>query len=382
MPNVFDEKKSEQARFSHTEIPRNLLFDKKIAQQIVDAVKDVCGQNINFIDENGMIIASTDEHRINTFHEIGRQVILSKTTLEVQENTQYYGTQKGVNIPIFHHGSVIAVIGISGEPDQVRKYAYLAQKIAFLILHERDLDQQINNRKNHMNYIIRALINQSAMSLEYLKGFLEDHHIKQNQRFSTLVIRLNSTYDRENLFMIDQQIFHIFEQTGSPLYTFNYPNEYIIILGEREYKKSWYLFPRLAEKYGDVLKIGLGSPHPISSQHLSYQAANLAIHSLNSGVNLAVYDQLDLEILLGNVPDSVRNAFLQKIVSNLEDEDFHLLQCYFEEDRSLIHTSERLKMHKNTLQYRLDRIHRLCGYNPRTFRDGVILYCAVKLTGL
>lgn len=358
------------------------VFDKKAAQQIVDAVKDVCGQNINFIDENGMIIASTDEHRINTFHEIGRQVVLSKTTLEVQENTRYYGTQKGVNIPIFHHGSVIAVIGISGEPDQVRKYAHLAQKIAFLILRERDLDQQINNRKNYMNYIIRALICQSAMSLEYLKDFLESHHIKQNQLFYTLVIRLNSTYDRENLFMVDQQIFNTFEQTGSPLYTFNYPNEYILFLGEREYKKSWYLFPRLAKKYGGVLKIGLGSLQPISSQHLSYQAANLAIHSLHSGESLAVYDQLDLGILLGNVPDLVRNAFLQKVISNLEEEDCRLLQSYFEEDRSLIHTSERLKMHKNTLQYRLDRIHRLCGYNPRTFRDGVILYCAVKLIGM
>ena len=233
-----------------------------------------------------------------------------------------------------------------------------------------------------MNYIIRALISQSAMSLEYLKDFLEGHHIKQDQHFYTLVIRLNSAYDRENLFMVDQQIFHTFEQTGSPLYTFNYPNEYILFLGEREYKKSWYLFPQLAEKYSDVLKIGLGSLHPISSQHLSYQAANMAIHSLQSGQSLAVYDQLDLDILLGNVPASVRNAFLQKIVSNLDDEDCHLLQSYFEEDRSLIRTSERLKMHKNTLQYRLDRIHRLCGYNPRTFRDGVILYCAVKLIGL
>lgn len=358
------------------------VFDKRIAQQIVDAVKDVCGRNINFIDVNGMIIASTDEQRINTFHEVGRQVVLSKTTLEVREDTQYFGTQKGVNIPIFHHGSVIAVIGISGEPDQVRKYAYLAQKIAFLILRERDLDQQINNRKNQMNYVIRALISQSAMSLEYLKNFLEGFHIKGDQRFHTLVIRLDSTYGRGNLFMVDQHIFDVFEQTGSPLYTFNYPNEYILFLGEREYKKSRYLFLRLAEKYGDALKIGLGSSHPISGQHLSYQAAILAIHSLNAGESLAVYDQLDLGILLGNVPDSVRKAFLQKIVSDLEEEDLHLLQSYFEEERSLIHTSERLKMHKNTLQYRLDRIHRLCGYNPRAFKDGVILYCAVKLMGL
>lgn len=355
------------------------IINQKIAQQIVDAVKDVCGHNINFIDENGMIIASTDERRINTYHEIGRQVALTKATLEVEEDTSYYGTQKGVNIPILHHGNVMAVIGISGNPDQVRKYAYLAQKIAFLILRERDLDQQVNNRKNHMNYMIRALISQSAMSLEYLNDFLESHHISQNQRFYTLVIRLNSTFNQENLFMIDQQIFQTFEQTGSTLYTFNYPNEYILFLGEQEYKKSWHLFPRLAEKYGCLLKIGLGQMQPISHQYLSYRTAKLAIHSLNSGESLAVYDHLDLNILLGNVSDAAREAFLEKIMVGLDEEDIHLLQNYFEEDCSLKRTSDRLKMHKNTLQYRLDRIHRLCGYNPRLFRDGVILYCAVKL---
>ena len=355
------------------------VINQKVAQQIVDAVKDVCGQNINFIDENGMIIASTDERRTNTFHEIGRQAALTGTTLEVQEDTSYYGTQKGVNIPIIYHGNVIAVIGISGEPDQVRKYAHLAQKITFLILRERDLDRQINNHKNHMNYMIRALVSQSAMSLAYLKDFLASHHIRQNQHFYTLIIHLDSSFNQENLFLIDQQIFQTFEQTGSTLYTFNYPNEYILFLDEKEYRKTWYLFPRLAEKYKSLLKIGLGQLQPISHQYLSYQTARLAIHSLSAGESLAVYDQLDLSILLGNVSETARKAFLEKIIVGLEEEDIQLLRIYFQEDCSLKRTSDHLNIHKNTLQYRLDRIYRLCGYNPRAFKDGVILYCAVKL---
>ena len=41
--------------------------------------------------------------------------------------------------------------------------------------------------------------------------------------------------------------------------------------------------------------------------------------------------------------------------------------------------SEALYLHKNTLQYQLDRIHRETGYNPREFADAVILYLALKL---
>ena len=230
-----------------------------------------------------------------------------------------------------------------------------------------------------MNYMIRALISQSAMSLAYLKDFLASRHIRPDQRFYTLIIHLDSSFDQENLFLVDQQIFQTFEQTGSALYTFNYPNEYILFLGEKEYQKNWYLFPRLAGKYKGLLKIGLGQLQPISHQYLSYQTAKLAIHSLSIGESLAVYDQLDLSILLGNVSETVRKAFLEKIIVGLEEEDIQLLQNYFEEDCSLKRTSDRLNMHKNTLQYRLDRIYRLCGYNPRAFKDGVILYCAVKL---
>ena len=54
-------------------------------------------------------------------------------------------------------------------------------------------------------------------------------------------------------------------------------------------------------------------------------------------------------------------------------------EIYFEEDRSLAAASMRLNLHKNTLQYRLNRIHRRCGYDPRAFRDAVVLYSALML---
>ena len=52
----------------------------------------------------------------------------TKTVIEVQDNDHYEGTSSGVNIPVTHNGYLIAVIGISGSPDEVRKFAYLAEK--------------------------------------------------------------------------------------------------------------------------------------------------------------------------------------------------------------------------------------------------------------
>ena len=113
---------------------------KQLATQIVDTVHDVCGHDINFINKNGIIYASTNTSRIGSFHEIGKKAADTKTVIEVQDNDHYEGTSSGVNIPVTHNGYLIAVIGISGSPDEVRKFAYLAEKITRLLIREQELN--------------------------------------------------------------------------------------------------------------------------------------------------------------------------------------------------------------------------------------------------
>ena len=74
------------------------MIHRKTAQQIVDTVKDVCGYDINFINESGLVIASTDPARIGMIHEGGKQVIERGETLEVNQDDLLPGTKKGVNI--------------------------------------------------------------------------------------------------------------------------------------------------------------------------------------------------------------------------------------------------------------------------------------------
>ena len=43
-------------------------------------------------------------------------------------------------MPVYHNGKLLAVIGITGAPDEVRKYAYLAERITILLIREKELD--------------------------------------------------------------------------------------------------------------------------------------------------------------------------------------------------------------------------------------------------
>ena len=352
-------------------------ISKRVAQQIVETVRDVCNHNINFIDTKGIIFASTDGARVGNYHEIGKQVVLAGQTIEVEHDEEFLGTHKGVNIPFTYKGEIIAAIGISGIPDEVRKFAYLAQKITTLILREHELESQSSNRREQRNFVVRALTSEEHVDIGYLREYIEYCHGDLTKQYRTLLVELDARYNPSNLSMIEQHIYRIFEMTGSPFYGFQYPNEYVMI--EDQWNTHRHAFVGLAKEYKEILKIGIGSAGQLMRQSQSCLEARIALHSLRAEQNLALYDTLDLEILLGSITPDVKKSFLSRTVEMLEEKDRHLLKVYFDCNFSLKKTCEQLFVHKNTVQYQLDKIQRNCGYNPRNFKDAVVLYLALRL---
>lgn len=178
---------------------------RALAQQIVDTVRDLCGQNVNFIDCSGTIFASTDESRIGTFHEIGREAAASGSVIEVRENDHFTGTQQGVNLPIYHNHKIIAVIGITGNPDDVQKYARLAERITRLLIREKELDAFNRTESEKKSYILRGLIDH------------EDIHSDNRPVLSA---------------SLDNAVSQLFKQLDCQLFTFVYPDEYLAVIKE------------------------------------------------------------------------------------------------------------------------------------------------------
>ncbi|MGI6110016.1 MAG: sugar diacid recognition domain-containing protein [Eubacteriaceae bacterium] len=346
---------------------------------IVDTVKDVCGHDINFINTKGIIFASTDTERIGDFHEIGKKVVTTKQTIEVDNDDGFYGTHKGVNIPFTYNREIIAAIGISGIPDEVRQYAVLAQKITSLILREQEIDSIHYGKRNQLNYVVRSLIENSDINHDYLIEFLNEHHLTPETRCRTILIKLNSSYNLSNLSLMENHIYQIFNQMNADLYTFNFLNEYVVILPEDEYRKWSYLFTSLASDYREIIRIGIGHADFLKKQNNSYSAAMIAIRSLSDEENIALFDDLDLEIILTGVSEHAKKEYLTKTISKLDSSDLELLRIYFSTDMSLKKTADILFLHKNTLQYKLNRIKKLTGYDPRSFRNAVNLYLAAYL---
>ena len=114
-----------------------LELTRHSAQAIVNDIGGIVHQNINMMDKNGVIIASTDKSRIGHLHEgavrgIGEKLPELYITPECATNS----TRVGLNLPIIHMGECVGVIGITGGYEQVKDYGRIVKKMVEILIRE------------------------------------------------------------------------------------------------------------------------------------------------------------------------------------------------------------------------------------------------------
>ncbi|MGO5052741.1 PucR family transcriptional regulator ligand-binding domain-containing protein [Lachnospiraceae bacterium LCP25S3_G4] len=106
--------------------------------------------------------------------------------------------------------------------------------------------------------------------------------------------------------------------------------------------------------------------------------------------NFLVYDNLGIFKLLSNVHESrIYSEFVQDILGTLLTYDeknhtdyLHILKSYFDNDCSLIHTSQKLYCHKNTLSYKMNKIKEILGYDIHTNQNRTKIMVAYSVLEL
>ena len=213
--------------------------------------------------------------------------------------------------------------------------------------------------------------------LNYIHDLLNEFQINTASQKRILIIRMLSTHSSVTISSMEEKILQMFADHSIRLYMFQYPQEYLAVIDASFPLEQLQTFYRTLS---DSIQIGIGRTTDLFKVSSSYDTARIALNSQSEpDCNYALFDELTLEILLGSINETAASEFLQKTIALLDETDRSVLSCYFEHEQSLSRTSEALFLHKNTLQYKLDRIHKICGLNPRSFRDGVILYLALRL---
>ena len=116
--------------------------------------------------------------------------------------------------------------------------------------------------------------------------------------------------------------------------------------------------------------MGIGLPiKPNGDLLASYKMAEFIVSDLKDSSRFS-YRQLKDEYLLATANPIAKKEFHERIYHKVNSEDYQmiveLLDSYERSNGSIKQMAKELFVHKNTVQYRLNRITELTGYNPRT----------------
>ena len=258
-----------------------------LAQQIVNTIKDVCSYDINFINSSGTIIASTNSARIGAFHEIGRKAAVTGTTIEVAESDNFTGTRQGINMPLYHEDRLLAVIGITGSPEKVRKYAFLAQRITSLLIREQELGQYSRHQADKKQFVISSLLHGDTQNPEYLLKCLKEFQIDPDTPKRLILIHTypaasgqNYTDSVSGSVLSEHQIQNFFKTAGIILYTFRYPGDYLAVADNSGFSALSGTLHNFAKKHADTLAIAVGRSVSLYQLGLSLTTAETACEAL------------------------------------------------------------------------------------------------------
>jgi len=137
------------------------ILSVELAQSFLARLGEHIDQNINIMNQDGIIIASRDPSRVGTYHDAAHRLILTQSPIETIEETFDLppGVKPGVNLPIQQKGQTIGVVGVTGKPSEVRSLAYAIKISLETFMELENVRDQMLRQQAGMNRFITHLLN-------------------------------------------------------------------------------------------------------------------------------------------------------------------------------------------------------------------------------
>ena len=375
-----------------------MLITKTNAQKIVQEMEGVINRHINMMDPNGTIIAATSPDRIGKFHEGAYKVVTERLNeLIVNYDGEYEGSMKGINFPVRFNAETIGVIGITGERSDVIQFGRIIQKMTEILLLETYRKEQDMLADRTRNCFIEEWIFGSSHENDAnfeLRGKLLNVDIQKPRICAVINItnttELSTEYElqkmrediirdmkREIEFNKDNLVFSI---GAKSIFLFSSKSTAFVKEKMEGIKKI------VEQRYPVHIAVGIGSLRSQYSEvNQSYVEAGKALRvSFSHGEGeVKLYEDLNVELFIEALTPKVKKEFTKKIFKNCTEKEIDewvgILTVFFKYNGSVNKAADELYIHKNTLQYRINKLVKKTGLDPRITKDAVLLYLAVLI---
>ncbi len=380
---------------------------KRYAQEIAESTAQVLGFDVVITDTDGVIVGASDTSRLGTRNVPALEVMAERKGVahNREEAKHYEANRPGIMYPLENTtGEVVGAMAITGDPEQVRPFALIVKKQIEMLLREKTL----LHAEFHQNRAVRDFLDDLNNYVPALGG--EDAIIERGERLGYLphqpyraiafsFFRSASsstpleTYNSTTFLPHLSRIRSVFDSAADLIAPAG-ENRFLLLhhLGREESLRE--LFASLQSLFrgmGLCLFAGMGERGK-SLSALS-QSCKEAWQALELGTlltpeqRLFSIDELRPERLLSQVPREealyYRDLFLEHLKERKDWQDLReTIVAWCHGGFNYVRASESLHIHRNTLDYRLQKIAQISGVDLRDFRQAMALYNALQLDTL
>lgn len=362
------------------------------AQSIVEEMKASIHRDINIMDTDGVIVASTNPARCGQVHQDALELLRSRQpSRTVWQDDPSRGVQAGINLPISLHGQPVGVIGITGAPEEVSVLGDVIKRMTELMLEgvqQREASDLIDRSKGL--FLENWLFSQPADWAELeTRGRLLGMDITAPYTVALLQITPKSPAygpeEMQNTLILRTIRSHLQEDPQN--YCSLLRNHILILLHRSTPEQSTQLLRRLCqtiESYHAVHVSGgistqTAAPADLRRCYLEAQTAGLAAARLTES-RVLLYNEISLDFLVQSVPKQLLKDLHELVFSGCREgekaEFLSTITQYFAHDGDIRRCADAVFIHRNTFQYRMDSLRKKTGYDLRSPKDATLLYFA------
>ncbi|WMJ22824.1 sugar diacid recognition domain-containing protein [Paludicola sp. MB14-C6] len=370
-------------------------LSKRNAQQIVTEISSIIGESVNMMNADGIIIASTDSSRIGTFHEAAKKVVDEQLNeLVIHGDDDYVGTKSGTNLPVVLNNEIIGVVGVTGPYQQVVKYGQIIKKMTEILLLERSYREQKELNENIRNRFVEEWICIDLKNVNHsmaTRGLSLGIDITIQRRImvmSPITIDERDIASTQKNFDYACKIINRILSEDKNNIMLKTATNIVCAVSNCNDKAIYQLATRIkneVEQKNNIV-LGIGIDTQISSYafiHSSYLKAMKALQAClrTQEKEIRFYDNINMELFASEIPEMVKEEYIRKIFKGYSLKEIAqwviLLETFYKEEGSITATSEKLFIHKNTLQYKLKSLKEKTGYDPRSIHYSSLFYNAI-----
>lgn len=353
-----------------------MFISESTAQNLIREISSIIDYDINIMNEEGVIIASTNPSRTGKHHEGAYRIVNNNLDeLIVYYDEEYSGCKKGINLPINLNGDIIGVIGITGEVSKIMRYGNLIRKVTEILVKDLFKLQQLKQKEMERLNFVSSWLNGDIETRTKLEKGIEKYSLYKHTPFVVAIIK-NTKDDR----FLESAIVEKLNQKG--ILT-TYSNGLgIMISNQRSVQKCSECISAALDAYAESYLCAIGTcQSDYEGVPISYREARQVLQ-LKENVTKGIYlfdDEL-FNVITNDVSTEYKTKFAEKIFGNCskgEILDFiDFINIYYENNGSINSIAAELFVHKNTVQYKINKILQHTSLDLRKLNNLTLLYFA------